>query len=313
MTAAVHAEHLSKHFASFTAVHDVSLHVDAGSIFGFIGPNGAGKTTTMRMLLGLISPSSGSVTLFGHDIRHDFKAAISNVGALVEGPAFYPFLSGRQNLRIFARISGGVPAGRIDEVLEQVGLSKRSEDRVKAYSQGMRQRLGIALAMLEAPRLLILDEPTNGLDPQGTREMRELVRHVRDEHGTTVLLSSHLLGEMEQICDQLAVISSGRILREGSLDEVIGHEGERVELSVDIDDAAKAAKLLLERFATESSSPRLGRLEFLRGSLELAEVTRALIQAGVRVTEFTPRRRNLEQAFVELTGERSALRGGNGQ
>ncbi|MEE3330409.1 MAG: ABC transporter ATP-binding protein [Myxococcota bacterium] len=313
MTAAVHAEHLSKHFASFTAVHDVSLHVDAGSIFGFIGPNGAGKTTTIRMLLGLIAPSGGSATLFGHDIRHDFKAAISNVGAFVEGPAFYPFLSGRQNLRIFAGISGGVPAGRIDDVLEQVGLRKRSEDRVKAYSQGMKQRLGIALAMLEAPRLLILDEPTNGLDPQGTREMRELVRRVRDEHGTTVLLSSHLLGEMEQICDQVAVISSGRILRKGSLDEVIGHEGERVELTVDSDDVAKASQLLLERFATESSSPRLGRLEFLRGSLELAEVIRALVEAGVRVSEFTPRRRNLEQAFVELTGERSALRGENGK
>lgn len=311
MTAAVDAEHLSKHFASFQAVHDVSLRVDVGSIFGFIGPNGAGKTTTIRMLLGLIAPSGGSAKLFGHDITQDFKAAIANVGALVEGAAFYPFLSARRNLQIFARISGGVPAGRIHEVLEQVGLGTRGDDRVKGYSQGMKQRLGIALALLEAPRLLVLDEPTNGLDPQGTREIRELIRHVRDEHGTTVLLSSHLLGEMEQICDRLAVISGGRILREGSLDEVVGHEGDRIELGVAAEDASKAAEILRERFSTTSTAPKLGTLDFLHGDLDLAELNRTLVEAGVRVNELTPRRRNLEQAFVELTGERSALRGGD--
>jgi len=216
------AEHLHKRFGSMAVVEDLSLRVEEGKVYGFLGPNGAGKTTTIRMLLGLVAPSSGSVKIFGHDIRRDFKSAIRCVGAMVEGPAFYPFLTAQKNLQLFGRLSGGVPAGRVEEMLDRVGLSRRAGQKVAGFSQGMRQRLGIALAMLEKPRLLVLDEPTNGLDPQGTREIRELLRRIRDEGNTTVFLSSHLLGEMERICDRVAVISQGRMLREGSLDELLG-------------------------------------------------------------------------------------------
>ena len=306
--AAIRAERLAKHFGDFAAVEDVSLEVNAGEIFGFLGPNGAGKTTTIRMLLGLISPTSGRTLLFGNDVARDFKAAIRNVGAFVEGPAFYPFLSGRRNLRLFGKLSGGVPEERIDEVLDWTGLSAPADNRVAGYSQGMRQRLGIALALLEKPRLLVLDEPTNGLDPQGTREIRELMARIRSETRTAILVSSHLLGEMERICDRVAVIAGGRVLAQGSLDEIIGEESERVEIEVPAAQGDAATAHLRERFAAETRSERLGVLEFARGTLDLAAVNRSLVEAGISVMSLTPRRRSLEQAFVSLTGERSSIR-----
>ncbi len=190
--AAIRTEGLTKHYGEFAAVEDVSLEVRPGEIFGFLGPNGAGKTTTIRMLLGLVAPTAGRALLFGKDVAREFKVAIANVGAFVEGPAFYSFLSGRRNLRLFGKLSGGVSEARIDEVLEWTGLTAPADSRVSKYSHGMRQRLGIALALLEEPRLLILDEPTNGLDPQGTREIRELMRRLCSEFETSILVSSHL-------------------------------------------------------------------------------------------------------------------------
>ncbi len=306
--AAIRAEGLSKHFGDFVAVADVNLEVGAGEIFGFLGPNGAGKTTTIRMLLGLISPSAGRALLFGKDIRREFKRAIRNVGAFVEGPAFYSFLSGRRNLRLFGTLSGGVSEARIDEVLDWTGLTAPADSRVAGYSQGMRQRLGIALALLEAPRLLILDEPTNGLDPQGTREIRELMGRIRSESGTTILVSSHLLGEMERICDRVAIIAGGTILQQGTLDDVIGRESQRVELDVTPEHGERAIQHLRERFQTDAHSTRRGALEFSRGSLDLAVLNRSLVEAGIDVSGLTPRRRSLEQAFVALTGEHSSIR-----
>lgn len=305
--AAIEAHHLSKQFRSLVAVDDVSLEVAQGDIFGFIGPNGAGKTTTLRMLLGLVAPSTGSVRIFGHDLARDFKRAIQHVGALVEGAAFYPFLSGRRNLALFGGISGRVSRERVAEVLDLVGLGARGEDKVSGYSQGMRQRLGIALALLEQPALLLLDEPTNGLDPQGTREMRELIRRIRREQGTTILLSSHLLSEMELICDRIAIISHGRILREGRLDDVIGGGHERLALATSPGDDERAAALLLERFGIDSERPRRDWLEFDRGDRDPAELNRALVEAGIGVASLTPQRRTLEHAFVELTGSSSTV------
>jgi len=309
MPLAVDAEQLEKRFASFVAVEDVSLRVEAGQVFGFIGPNGAGKTTTLRMLLGLVAPTRGRVRLFGRDVASDFKAAISCVGALVEGAAFHPFLSGRDNLRAFGCLTGGVARARIDEVLDAVGLLARAGDRVKGYSQGMRQRLGIALALLEKPRLLVLDEPTNGLDPQGAREVRELVRRIRSEQGTTVLLSSHLLAEMEQVCDRIAVIAGGRILREGTLDELVDRDAERIELGVREGSEEAAARIAREQGGEDVRTLRRGRVELARGRVDAAALNRALVEAGIDVLELAARRRSLEQAFVELTGEASALRG----
>ncbi|MEE2665126.1 MAG: ABC transporter ATP-binding protein [Myxococcota bacterium] len=305
--AAIEARQLSKRFRSLVAVERVDLDVAAGDIFGFIGPNGAGKTTTLRMLLGLITPTEGRVRIFGHDIEREFKRAIQPVGALIEGAAFYPFLSARNNLALFGNISGHRSHARVEQVLEWVGLAARGDDRVAGYSQGMRQRLGLALALLERPRLLILDEPTNGLDPQGSREIRELIRRIRDEEGTTILLSSHLLAEMEGVCDRLAIIANGRILRVGALDEVIGSDSERLVLATSAGDDERAAALLRERFSIHAARPGSNRLEFDRGDREPAEINRALVEAGIGVAALAPQLRTLEQAFIELTGTSSAV------
>ena len=183
---ALEAENISKVFGDLQAVKDLSLTVNEGDIYGFLGPNGAGKTTSIRMMVGLIEPTAGTARIFGKDIRKNFKQAIRQLGAFVEGPAFYPYMSGRKNLRLFGRLSGGITEDRINDILDMVGLGRRGDHKVKGYSQGMRQRLGIGLALLHNPKLLILDEPTNGLDPQGIREIRNLIRHIRDELSTTV-------------------------------------------------------------------------------------------------------------------------------
>ena len=297
------ADHISKRFGSLTAVEDLSLAVNEGDIFGFIGPNGAGKTTSIRMMLGLIEPSAGTARVFGHDIRSDFKRAISYVGALVEGPAFYPYMSGRRNLRLFGRLSGGVSEDRIAEVLRMVGLARRGDDRVSGFSQGMRQRLGIALALLHRPRLLILDEPTNGLDPQGMREVRNLVRRIRDEEKTTIFLSSHLLGEMELICDRIGIIFRGKIVRQGRMDDLIGSKADIISLQVPEDQDKDCQRFLQERFQLEARIVRRGWLEMPHQDRDLYPLNQALLDGGFKVSSFSTRRRTLEEYFVQLTGE----------
>ncbi len=301
------AEHLTKRFGERTAVDDVSFTVEEGKVYGFLGPNGAGKTTTIRMMLGLISPSAGRVQIFGADIKREFKRAIRAVGAMVEGPAFYPFLKARKNLELFAGLSGGVPAGRIDAVLDQIGLAARAEEKVAGFSQGMKQRLGIGLALLENPRLLVLDEPTNGLDPQGTREVRELVRQIRDEGHTTVLLSSHLLGEMEMICDRVAVLAQGRMLKESSLDELLGTEAGVIQVEVGPGQGEAAAELLADRFGAKVTRLRAGHLELDAAGFGATDVNRVLMGEGLDVQGLAASRRSLEQVFVDLTGERSDI------
>ena len=306
--AALEAVGLSKRFGALAAVRDLGLLVDEGSVYGFLGPNGAGKTTTIRMMLGLMAPDAGSVRIFGLDLRRDFKRAIRPVGAMVEGPAFYPFLSARANLRLFGRLSGGVPHARLDEVLELVGLARRGDDKLAGYSQGMRQRLGIALALLARPRLLVLDEPTNGLDPQGTREVRELLRHIRDVGGTTVFLSSHLLAEMEQLCDRVAVLASGRVLCEESLDALLGEEGAVVEVALPEAEAGRALGWLATEDGVRARLLRPGRLEVRAAVRDAAALNRALVERGFAIAEFSRRRRTLEEVFVELTGENAEIR-----
>ncbi len=300
--AVLEAQGISKRFGRLQAVEDVSLRVEPGDVYGFLGPNGAGKTTTIRMMLGLITPSSGSARIFGHDVRKDFKRAVANVGAMVEGPAFYGYLTARKNLRIFGLISGDVSDQRIDEVLQLVGLLRRGDQKVSAYSQGMRQRLSIALALLERPRLLVLDEPTNGLDPQGMREIRNLIRRIRDEEGTTIFLSSHLLSELEQVCDRIAIIFRGRILREGRLDDLLGERAAVVELQVQADEGERARDLLREEFGIDAEILRRGHLEFAGDRSDSAVLNRTLLQKGIGVAAISTRRQTLEEYFVELTG-----------
>src|SRR5678810_157660 len=218
---ALQTEDLTKRFGPRTAVDRLSLRVERGDIYGFLGPNGAGKSTTLRMLLGLVRPTSGVIKFSLRDSSWKYLKARSRIGAIIETPAFYENFSGRRNLQLLASLSGGVQRKRVEEVLEIVGLRDRAQDPVKVYSYGMRQRLGIAQAHLPTPELIILDEPTNGLDPEGIQETRELIRRLRDEFALTVLLSSHLLSEIEQLCNRVGIIHEGHLLYEGGPEKLV--------------------------------------------------------------------------------------------
>ena len=265
-------------------------------MYGFLGPNGAGKTTTLRMLLGLIKPSSGTATVLGEE--PGTPAGLARVGALVESPAFYPYLSGRDNLRVMARYSGVAPS-RVEEILQQVELSGRAGDKFKKYSLGMKQRLGVAAALLKDPELLILDEPSNGLDPKGMADMRAIIRGVRGE-GKTVLLSSHLLGEIEQICDRIGVILKGKLVVERTMEELRGREEGLLVRAEPLEEAARVAEGLPE---VEEAQVADGMLRLTADPARAAEINAGLVNAGVRVSELRPVERSLEEMFLEeLTG-----------
>ena len=294
---------LTKRFGDVAAVDNVDLAVPSGSVYGFLGPNGSGKTTTIRILLGLIEPSAGSWELLGRPMPGGAHDALARVGALIEGPAFYPWLSGRDNL---ARLDAAGPDGRrptraarIDEALARVGLSAAAAKKYRAYSLGMRQRLGLAAALLRPRDLLVLDEPTNGMDPQGTREIRHLVTELATD-GATVFLSSHLLAEIEQICTHAGVMSQGQLLTQGTLADLRAAGGSRLRVAVD--DTAAAARVL--------SGLGLGDIEInddvLSAKLDgqAPEVcNRDLVHAGVGVRALSVERPSLEDLFVGLTGE----------
>ena len=299
---AIATDGLTKRFGSATVVSDLALRVPAGSVFGFLGPNGSGKTTTIRMLLGLLSADGGEARLLGRRIPQAAQHVLPEVGALIDGPAFYPWLTGRQNLW---RLDASGPdarrrtrRARIEEALARVGLTAAGDKRYKAYSLGMRQRLGLANALLRPRQLLVLDEPTNGMDPQGTREIRHLVRDLAAE-GTTVFLSSHLLAEVEQVCTHVAVMSVGKLVAQGSLASL--RSATTPKVCVETDDAALAEAVLrghgLEAVAM---GPRV-EAALVHGRAE--DLCRALVDAGVGVRGFAVERPSLEDTFVALTGE----------
>ena len=273
------------------AVQDLDLAVPAGGVHGFLGPNGSGKTTTIRMLLGLAAATSGSMRLFGEPVPHRLPAVIDRVGAVVESPKFSPHFSGRQNLTLLARTIDA-PATRVDEVVETVGLSGRDRDRYKSYSLGMKQRLAIAATLLKSPELLILDEPTNGLDPAGIREIRDTIREL-GEAGVTVLLSSHILAEVQQVCTSATIIGNGRMLASGRVEDLLG-SSTSYRVGVPHPEVARTA-LIAAGFAL-SAGPDL-QVETDRP----AAVTEALGAAGIWLTELTPLRPDLETVFLELT------------
>jgi ABC-type multidrug transport system ATPase subunit len=284
---------LGKNYASITAVHDLNLSVRRGEVYGFLGPNGAGKTTTLRMLLGLIKPSSGTATVLGEEPGS--PQGLQGVGALVESPAFYPYLSGRDNLQVMARYCGA-PTSRVEEVLGQVELAGRANDKFKKYSLGMKQRLGVAAALLKDPELLILDEPTNGLDPKGMADMRALIRRIgRGER--TVLLSSHLLGEVEQVCNRVGVIHRGALVMEGTVDELRSSGG----ILVRAEPLEKARETAVGLDGVEGAEIKDGMLVLEANPSRAAEVNAGLVAAGLRVSELRPLERSLEDAFLELT------------
>ncbi|WP_435231345.1 ABC transporter ATP-binding protein [Streptomyces althioticus] len=285
------------------AVDDLRLTVPAGSVFGFLGPNGSGKTTTIRMLMGLIEPTSGTAHVLGRPMPRSARAVLPHVGALIEGPALYGFLSGRDNL---LRLDAADPTAdprtrkaRVAAALDRVGLTAASGRKARAYSLGMKQRLGLAAALLRPRRLLVLDEPTNGLDPQGMREIRALVRELATD-GTTVFLSSHLLDEIEQVCTHVAVMARGRLLTQGPVAELAA--GARGRLVVTTPDPADAARVLKEQGLADVVADG-DRVTAEPPARDLAEVNAALVTAGVRVRGFGVERASLEDAFVALTGE----------
>ncbi len=291
---------LTKRYGQRLAVADLNLEVRRGEIFGFLGPNGAGKTTTIRMLLGLIAPSAGSVEILGQDLRRQPGLVLPRVGALIETPALYLYLSARNNLRVMASALGGVPERRLDEVLEMVGLRSRQKDRVRTYSLGMKQRLGLALALLHDPELLILDEPANGLDPAGIVEMRDLLHRLAAQ-GKTIFISSHLLSEVQQICTRVAIIRLGRLVTEASVEELTRGQGEFV---VRVERPLEALHLV--RGQPWGAGARLnesGELITPAPGGRGRELNRFLIEAGLIPDSLAPARLDLEQVFLQLTGE----------
>jgi ABC-2 type transport system ATP-binding protein len=291
MELVIETEALTKRYGENTAVDRLDLRVRRGEVYGFLGPNGAGKTTTLRMLLGLVRPSSGRAGVLGAPAGQ----RLARIGALIEAPAFYPYLSGRDNLRVLAG-HGTVARERIDVVLDEVHLLDRAGDRVAGYSLGMKQRLGVAAALLKDPELLILDEPTNGLDPAGMAEMRTLIRAL-GQGERTVVLSSHLMGEVEQISDRVGVIRSGALVAEGTVDELRGRAGLRVRAQ-----PLDAARSLLEAFPGVESVVRSdGVLAVDADPALAADLNRALVTAGVAVSELATERSSLEDVFFELT------------
>ena len=294
MSNLVETNALTKRYGRTLAVDDVSLTVRSGEVYGFLGPNGAGKTTTLRMLLGLVRPTSGALSVAGRTPGE--RGHLDGVGALIEGPAFYPYLSGRQNLRILAR-HAGVDLARVSTVLDQVDLTDRAGDRYATYSLGMKQRLGLAAALLKDPHLLILDEPTNGLDPAGMADMRTLIRKLSAD-GVTVLLSSHLLGEVQQICDRVGIVSRGRLVAETTVAELRG-AGTLEVLADPIDAALSHVQSMFGRDRVRYDGHRL---DLDVPPEQAANVNAGLVAAGVSVRGLRWREPDLEEVFLELTG-----------
>lgn len=294
-------DHLTKVIGKKTIIDDISFDVFPGEVFGFLGPNGAGKTTTIRMIVGLIKPTNGTVSICGFSVERQFVQAMNQIGAIVENPELYKFMSGRENLNAFARMLPGVDEPRIQEVIDLVDLTARIDDKVKTYSLGMRQRLGIAQAMLNNPRVLILDEPTNGLDPMGIRDLRLFIRRLVEETGLSVLVSSHILAEIELLADRVAIMSRGKIVKVGTVEELI-HE---LASTVDVHVADSFEVLPIVRGFESIEHADVVDERTIRVSMNLedtARLNRYLLDHGVDVFGLERRVQTLEELFISLTG-----------
>ncbi|MBD8838762.1 MULTISPECIES: ABC transporter ATP-binding protein [unclassified Paenibacillus] len=291
----VRIQGVSKIISSRSLVSDLTLDISPGQVFGFLGPNGAGKTTTIRMMVGLMSISKGDIFISGHSVKNEFEKAVAQVGAIVENPEMYKFLTGYQNLVHFARMSPGVTKERIAETIERVGLTARIHDKVKTYSLGMRQRLGVAQAILHKPKLLVLDEPTNGLDPQGIRELRDYLRQLTQEEGITVFVSSHLLSEMELMCDTVAIIQNGKLIDVRNLRAEAGSDA-LIEVAFELNDADRAADLIQGAIVQ-------GNVLVVRVSREqIPDINAKLVSEGVQVYGIRNVTHTLEEQFLQVTG-----------
>lgn len=291
----VRIQGVSKIISSRSLVSDLTLDISPGQVFGFLGPNGAGKTTTIRMMVGLMSISKGDIFISGHSVKNEFEKAVAQVGAIVENPEMYKFLTGYQNLVHFARMSPGVTKERIAETIERVGLTARIHDKVKTYSLGMRQRLGVAQAILHKPKLLVLDEPTNGLDPQGIRELRDYLRELTQEEGITVFVSSHLLSEMELMCDTVAIIQNGKLIDVRNLRAETGADA-LIEVAFEVNDVERAADLI-------QGAVVQGNVLVARVSREqIPDINAKLVSEGFQVYGIRNVTHTLEEQFLQVTG-----------
>ncbi|RHW38053.1 ABC transporter ATP-binding protein [Neobacillus notoginsengisoli] len=288
---------LKKKIGKKEIIKGISFELHEGEVFGFLGPNGAGKTTTIRMLVGLIKPTAGSISICGYDLKKDFSRAMRRMGCIVENPELYPYLSGWDNLAHFARMLEGITEARIREVTKLVGLTERIHDRVKTYSLGMRQRLGIAQALLGNPSVLILDEPTNGLDPAGIREMREFIRYLAEKEGLSVLVSSHLLSEIQLLCDRVAIISKGKVIKTDTVSVLLGNR-ERILWKLEPLGAGKKVLGSLTNIEVKEDGSILTEYS----PDKAAAWNRQLVDAGVSVLEMNRKLPVLEDLFLELTG-----------
>jgi ABC-2 type transport system ATP-binding protein len=304
----VKARGLVKRYKDVLAVDHVDLNVQSGDVYGFLGPNGAGKTTTLRMALGLITPTEGAVELFGRDPLREGARALSGVAGFVEAPRFYPYMTGRKNLELLAALDGDHAAERIDEVLEIVELAPRAKHKVGGYSHGMRQRLGIAAALLRRPRLLILDEPATGLDPAGMRDMRALIRRLADE-GITVLLSSHQLPEVQELCDRVAIVDRGKVVYEGALADLRRQGGAGYRLRTT--DDGHALELIRGRQGITHAAIGEHGIGFQAQESDVGTLTVALGNAGVGILALTPELATLEDLFFRLTESDGAASNGD--
>lgn len=292
---------LTKRFGSIVAVDNLDLTIRRGEVLGFLGPNGSGKSTTVSMVLGLVTPTEGSVHIMGQPLADDPSLVSQHVGAIIENPAFYPYLSGRDNLIAHAKMVGGVPESRIDELIKLVNMEGRADGKYKTFSLGMKQRIGIASTLLTNPPLVILDEPTNGLDPAGQREIRSIIPRMAEE-GHSVLLASHMLHEVEQVSDQVVIIRRGKKLTEGSVDDLL-HRNGFIEVRVAEDEREAAAKIVRAVPAVEHVTIEPSRLVVVAGELCGSAINRALAESNIFASEIAIKRSSLEDLFLELTEE----------
>lgn len=302
MTIAIRLDHLNKVFGRgkkrVHAVNQVDLDIDAGQVYGFLGPNGAGKTTAIRLMLDLLRPTSGEAYVFDQNVRRQHEV-LRRVGALVEGAAFYPYLSGQKNLEVLARTHGSYDKARITTLLEQVGLGERAKQRFKNYSLGMKQRLGLAAALLHDPELLILDEPTNGLDPAGIQEMRTFIRDLVYKHGKTVVLSSHMLNEVEQICDRVAIINKGRIIQEGTVSSLLETQSRIRVKAIPVE---KATAVLQPNWQVSVNGGSADSTFIVDSTpQDVPHIVRRLVENDVEVYEVTQQKQSLEEFFLSVT------------
>ena len=297
-------KNVSKSIGKKKIIDNISFTINPGEIFGFLGPNGAGKTTTIKMITGLIKIGEGEIFIDGHNVKTDFEKALANVGGIVENPEMYGYMSGMKNLKYYAKMHGGISKERIDEVVKLVKLDNRINEKVKRYSLGMRQRLGVAQAILHKPKLIILDEPTNGLDPMGIKELRQNLRDLTNE-GASVIVSSHLLSEMELMCDRFCIIDGGQLKDIKSMRDINAHSKTELSLySIETDDLNKGLNLINTNFNDTNATISDEKIKLEASKNTISEINKLLVQNDLSVFEISTSIKTLEDEFIELTGSK---------